>query len=149
MNHLSFLAAFILLLSHLQTGMAKEPINIMTMSFRQAKSLMVGQAALEVDSHVTTRLLDFNEDGTIDLITGNGKGELKVYLGKRSEDGIDFQRATTIRAGSKLRWVIPYRRGTSPYCGQRRTDLVVGHTSNKISIHPCKFKNEAVFRRCV
>ena len=142
MNKPSFLAAFILLTSSLPTAIAAEPTDIMTMSFRQAKPLLVEQAALEVGSHVTTRLLDFNEDGTIDLLTGNGKGELRAYLGKPSDDGIIFQRSVTIRAGAKSNWGKTYTGVVlAPIAGNERTDLIVAHSSNKISIHSCKFKN--------
>ena len=142
MKNLSFLAGLILFFGNLQTVIAEEPTNIMTMSFRQAQPLPIGTDLLEVGSHVTTRLLDFNEDGTIDLLTGNGQGELRAYLGKQSEDGINFQRSISIYAGSKLKWGNTYTGVVlAPIAGNENADLIVAHTSNKISIHPCKFIN--------
>ncbi|MBA63863.1 MAG: hypothetical protein CMJ76_16030 [Planctomycetaceae bacterium] len=115
-----------------------KPTDILTMSFRQAEQIKVENKVVELGSHVTTRLFDLNEDGVLDLLTGDGRGNLLAYGGTNSDTGVKFRAPINLRAGSKSRWGNSYTGVVlAEIAGNKAADLVVAHSSNKISIHTC------------
>ncbi len=135
MSYQRFFLFFCLLTATSLTVQA-ETETTFTMSFREAYALRVNRNQVETGSHVTTRFFDLNQDGTPDLLTGDGQGQIRYYPGRLSGKVVRFHQPVSIQAGGRNRWGTSYTGVVvTQISGNDAPDLIVAHSGNKVSIH--------------
>jgi hypothetical protein len=145
--------ALLLVISSLCVAGPAKPLTatpLATLSFGEPVPLVVDGEPMAVTGHAATRVVDWNDDGQLDLVVGGGDGRVWLYenlgenlaggnLGGDNSAGITgprFAKARPVVAGGRDRW------GTSltgallaNLIGDSKPDLVVGHSNNQVSIH--------------
>src|ERR1051326_8098162 len=122
-----------LLLVILTTCFATNALALMpTTTFQDPVAITAGDSAINLGSHAAPRLVDWNNDGVLDLIVGGGDGYLWLFLGSGPTNSTAFQPGVKIQSGD-----VDIRVGTSytGVCfkdmdGDGLPDLVVAGSDN-------------------
>jgi hypothetical protein len=135
------LAATLFVSSNATWADSPKPQPIPTMSYDRAIPLEDEKGAIDLGTHVTVRCLDWNADGSLDLLLGGGDGRLWLCLSHPVADIAsarvgNFRSPEPIRAGNKDRWGDSYTGVLlAPVVGNALPDLLVCHSGDKVTCH--------------
>jgi len=93
---------------------------------------------IHLGSYSAPALYDINKDGLLDIIVGNGKGEVHLYI---NVGNMTFIRAGTIIQNQKLKNLAP---ALGDIDGDNIPDLVVGDAKGNLYFHKGKWVNNSL-----
>ena len=115
---------------------AAESAATSTMAYANAVALEIDQAVIRLEKHASIRSDDWDQDGDLDLLAGDGTGKLWLIENEGTRTQPLLARKTRITAGTRTNW------GNSltgvvraQVVGDALPDLVVGHSKNRVTIH--------------
>ncbi len=105
-----------------------------TATFEAAIEITPGGQASPIQRHAVTRLVDWNNDQRLDLLVGDGDGQVWIFLA-------DAQTKCRWQAGRKVKAAsseLKFSRGNTSACwvdlsGDGLRDLVVAHSDNQVA----------------
>ena len=125
-------------------GLAADRGTTATMTYHDASPLLSNGKPIQLDGHSTTRCYDWDQDGDLDLLAGDGAGRIWLFKNDGTKTAPELEEKQPVTAGSKTKWG---QRHTgvafADLLGTELPDLVVGHSKRLITIH----KNTGTFKR--
>jgi hypothetical protein len=121
---------------YLNTGTAANP------SFGGSSTIQAGNVGakvnLDVGDRATFDIVDWNNDGAVDLVAGALDGKVRVYLNRRTTGEPDLAAPTLVREGSADLLVPSGRSSVDVHDlnGDGRKDLVLGNTDAQVVFYP-------------
>jgi len=70
-----------------------------TLYYGDPRAVLAGGVAIDLPSHVVTRLVDWDADGDSDLLVGDGEGYVWLFTNAGSAGGPSFDRGVKVQAG--------------------------------------------------
>ncbi|MCA8987960.1 MAG: VCBS repeat-containing protein, partial [Planctomycetaceae bacterium] len=106
------------------------------MSYSAAIPIDAGGMPLDFQSHAAMRLVDWDRDGGLDLLIGDGKGAVWICRSTRASSNLKFASPQLVKAGSLDHWGTSYTGALlANLVGNELPDLVVAHSGNQIWVH--------------
>ena len=107
-----------------------------TMTYADAEPLVSKGAVIKLDNHCTVRCYDWDQDGDLDLIAGDGGGRLWQIKNSGSQTHPVLEEKQPLVAGQKSKWGNSYTGVVlAQLVGNELPDLVVGHSRRLVTIH--------------
>jgi hypothetical protein len=121
---------------YLNTGTNANP------TFAGSSLVQVGDAGakvnLDVGDRATFEVVDWNNDGAMDLVVGALDGKVRVYLNRRTTGEPDLASAAVVQEGASD-LAVPSGRSAVDVCdfnGDGRKDLLLGNTDAQLVFYP-------------
>ena len=115
---------------------ATENTAASTMTYADAIPLECNGALIKLDNHSTVRCYDWDQDGDLDLLAGDGAGRIWLFKNNGNRRNPILEAKELLVAGKKSRWGNRYTGvALAQLIGNDLPDLVVGHSRQLISIH--------------
>jgi hypothetical protein len=95
-----------------------------------------GKVDINVGARATVDVVDWNNDGRYDLVTGSFDGKVRVYLNEAAAGSADFREEIVVQDGAND-LVVPAMRASVAVAdldGDGRKDLVFGDTGGSVGI---------------
>ena len=106
------------------------------MTYSDAAPLENNGKKIKVDSHSTVRCYDWDQDGDLDLLVGDGVGRIWLFKNSGTPTHPVLEAKTKVAAGQKSQWGESYTGiALAQLIGSDLPDLVVGHSKRLITIH--------------
>ncbi len=115
---------------------AAEHSTTSTMTYSRATPFECSGTQIKLDNHSTVRCYDWDRDGDLDLIAGDGLGKIWLFknIGTSNHPRLAMREALT--AGQKSQWGNRYTGiAFAQMVGSDLPDLVVGHSKQLVTIH--------------
>ncbi|MCY9693421.1 FG-GAP repeat domain-containing protein [Paenibacillus alginolyticus] len=113
-----------------QNGLVQYSLNLGNKKFSQPKAFMVGDKPLQVSSYAAPTLGDMTGDGVVDLIVGDGEGNIIEFFGENNDFAHFEQGKQLFKIQSKF--AAPSIRDMN---GDNKLDLVIGNSEGDIQIY--------------
>lgn len=107
-----------------------------TMTYGDAKPLRCSGTEIQLDNHATVRCYDWDNDGDLDLLAGDGVGRVWLFKNSGTSSHPILESKVSVAAGQKTRWGKRYIGiAFAQLLGSDLPDLVVGHSQRLITVH--------------
>ena len=117
-------------------GAAADVNTTSTMTYSDAEPLEYNGIRIELDNHATVRCYDWDQDGDLDLLAGDGVGSIWLFKNSGTRTHPKLEAKEAITAGSKSQWGMRYTGiAFAQLIGSDLPDLVVGHSKRLVTIH--------------
>lgn len=107
-----------------------------TMTYADAKSLKCNGTDIQLENHATVRCYDWDNDGDLDILAGDGVGKVWLFKNSGSSNHPVLEARVSVAAGPKTQWGKRYIGvAFAQLLGSDLPDLVVGHSQQLITVH--------------
>ena len=115
---------------------AAEDTTTSTMTYSDATPLECRGTKIELDNHSAVRCYDWDQDGDLDLLAGDGVGRIWLFKNSGTPTRPRLEAKEMLSAGQKSQWGKRYTGITlAQLIGSELPDLVVGHSKQLITVH--------------
>lgn len=107
-----------------------------TMTYADAVPIQSNGSTIKLQNHVSARCYDWDHDGDMDLLVGDGEGKLWLFRNQGDRKNPVFAEQESLVAGQKSTWGNSYTGiALAQVAGNKLPDLVVGHSRRMVTIH--------------
>ncbi len=107
-----------------------------TMTYSDAVPLECNGSKIKLDNHSTVRCYDWDQDGDLDLLAGDGAGRIWLFKNSGTPTRPKLDAKEPLSAGQKMQWGTRYTGiAFAQVTGSDLPDLVVGHSKRLITVH--------------
>jgi hypothetical protein len=109
-----------------------------TLTFESAQPLTAGGVAINLGNHATPRLVDWNNDGVLDLLVAGGDGYIWLFQQNQATNSTNFLAGVKVTAsGSDIRVGTGYTGACfADLDGDGKRDLIVVGNDNRVRYYP-------------
>ncbi|MGI9445904.1 MAG: hypothetical protein ACR2N1_25760, partial [Rubripirellula sp.] len=106
------------------------------MTYSDATPLECRGTKIELDNHSAVRCYDWDQDGDLDLLAGDGVGRIWLFKNSGTPTAPRLEAKEMLSAGQKSQWGKRYTGiALAQLIGSELPDLVVGHSKRLITVH--------------
>ena len=107
-----------------------------TMTYSHAKPLECDGSKIKLNNHATVRCYDWDQDGDLDLLAGDGVGRIWLFKNSGTPTRPILESKVAVVAGEKSQWGTRYTGiAFAQLIGSELPDLVIGHSKRLITVH--------------